>query len=159
LLLHCSFSQAGDDASQRISAATRNTQFHLYSNANGEPVNVTPNSVPSEFVGAVIDAWRADSASNRRACLSKLLFDRVHESLCASLSKHKVLALRVEGISSPVIALVYLPQSARIGIGDRIRVHRGAQRPDGSIAGMPQVIGLAGGAQVSFNTTNAIGKN
>ena len=154
LLGHCLFSYAGDDASRRTSAAIRDTQFHLYGNTSGQPVNITPDSVPSEFVGAVIDAWRADSASNRRACLSKLLFDRVHESFCSSLSKHKVLALRVEGMKSPVIALVYLPQTTRIGMGDRIRVHRGQQRTDGSIAEMPQVIGLASGMRVSFGTTN-----
>ena len=72
-------SQAVALGAVRMLATDRTAIYHLYAlDANG---GADDNAVPgeSQATGVVVDAWRADTDVNRRACLSLWLFDRAHE--------------------------------------------------------------------------------
>lgn len=114
--------------------------FRLYSDTAGLHPNDSAVSIPARFSGIVTDAWRADNVANRHACLSRWLFDRAHESLCARLSAHRILAIQVESAAPLLTAFVPAPLAERVVVGDRVRVLRGALSADGSVVTMPMLV-------------------
>ena len=136
----------------RMLATDRTAIYHLYAlDANG---GADDNAVPgeSQATGVVVDAWRADTDVNRRACLSLWLFDHAHEKFCKALRRTIVLAVRESGAVNGRIAYVPAPAEVRIATGDQVTFMRGKVGADNRTAALPV---LSAGGQKPAATTKA----
>ena len=127
------------EGSPAIRKSTDRTPFHLYDNGDSVASNSPTKPLPAEVSGVVVDIVQADTSANRRACTSTWLFDRAHEQLCARLSRHKIVAIKIENEGQTLTAFVPFFQTERIAVGDQLHFSRATVRADGLVVSLPKI--------------------
>ena len=128
------------EGSPAIHAKSANrTPFHLYENGDSVASNSPTRPLPAEVSGVVVDIVQADTSANRRACTSTWLFDRAHEQFCARLSRHKIVAIKIENEGQTLTAFVPFLQTERIAVSDQLHFSPATVRADGLVVSLPKI--------------------
>lgn len=132
------------DAKERVQKpADKSTAMARYEPISGD---IDPEEMPEIFdgkknmTGVVIGVADADTFKTRKACDEVWSAYENYQALCVGLKDQKILTVKLDQFSQPVMAHVPISKIAKVNVGEKVLIQTGIIEFDGSVRALPRYL-------------------